>query len=242
MDLYISVFKRKACRDFTQEPLSDETLEEIFQAIEAFQPLYPDVPLSYRLVSQTKGLFRVQAPHYLIVSGEGRDGEKESCGFIFQQLTLWFNAHGIGSVWLGVAKEKKHGRNQRDLMTLAFGMTKGSVDRRVDEFNRKPIEQITNATDDLCIRAAHLAPSGLNLQPWYWEKEKERVLLYEKKLCFPLSWVYPLSHVDLGIALCHYALALGYIGKPFRFKRVDGQEAAHKKKGYRLFGELSQMV
>lgn len=239
MDLYASIFKRKACRDFTQEPLSDETLEEISQAIEGFQPLYPDVPLRYRFVTQTKGLFRVRAPHYLIVSGEGRDGEKESCGFIFQQLTLWFNAHGIGSVWLGVAKEKKHGRNQRDLMTLAFGKTKGSVDRWIDEFNRKPIGQITNAVDDLCIRAAHLAPSGLNLQPWYWAKEKERVLLYQKKLCFPFSWVYSLSHVDLGIALCHYALACGHINKPFRFKRVDGQDAARKKKGYRLFGELS---
>ena len=131
MDLYASIFKRKACRDFTQEPLPEQIFEKISQAIEGFQPLYPDEPLRYRFVTQTKGLFGVRAPHYLIVSGEGRDGEKESCGFIFQQLTLWFNAHGIGSVWLGVAKEKKHGRNQRDLMTLAFEIGRASCRERV---------------------------------------------------------------------------------------------------------------
>lgn len=235
MDLYSSIKKRKSCRDYTKDQLSKEQLGEIEKAIASFVPLYADVPIDYRFVTKTKGMFKADAPHYLIISGQGKSGEAENAGFIFEQLTLWFDAMDIGSVWLGEAKDAEHSQNKNDIITIAFGKTNSSVHRSLDQFKRKPIQEFTNAPDEPCIQAAHLAPSGMNLQPWYFEKSGERVILYKKILKPPVSLAYKKVDIDMGIALCHYMLACKHIDKPFVFNRKAEGTA---KNGYKLFGEL----
>ena len=236
MDLFDSINKRKSCRDYVQKPFGEEQLKKISEAIDGFEPLYPDVSLEYRFVTETKGIFKVQAPHYLIISGQGKQRESESAGFLFQQLILWFDAHDIGSVWLGKTKDVEQNLSGKDIIAIAFGQTNGSVHRSEAEFRRKPVNEITNAPEDSCIKAVHLAPSGMNLQPWYLEKAGDKVFLYKQNLKPPVSLAYKKTEVDMGIALCHYALACRHFDKPFAFERKS--EKANKK-GYRLFGELT---
>lgn len=235
MDLFDSISRRKSCRSYTGQPLGKEQLEEIREAINGFEPLYPDVPLEYRFITKAKGVFKVQAPHYLIISGQGKEKEPENAGFLFEQLILWFDAHNIGSVWLGKTKDMEAPRD-KDIVTIAFGQANEPVHRSEEEFKRKPIDEITNAPENTCIQAVHLAPSGMNLQPWYLEKSGDKVLLYKQSLKPPLSLVYKKTEVDMGIALCHYALACRHFNMPFAFHRKDEETS---KKGYRLFGALT---
>lgn len=235
MDLFEAIGRRKSCRRYTGQPFDTEQLDEIREAIDGFEPLYPDVPLAHRLVTETKGLFRIEAPHYLIISGQGKDGEPENAGFIYQQLVLWLDTRDIGSVWLGKTKDVEPNPNGKDIITIAFGQPKEAAHRSKSEFRRKPIGEITNAPDHPCIQAVHLAPSGMNLQPWYLEKVDHKVLLYEQILKPPVSLAYKKTAVDMGIALCHYALACKHFGRPFAFERRNGER---DRRGYRLFGEL----
>lgn len=235
MDLFDSINRRKSCRSYAGQPFEAERLEEIREAINGFQPLYPDVPLDYRFITKAKGIFKVQAPHYLIISGQGREKEAENAGFLFEQLVLWLDAHNIGSVWLGKTKDIEDS-NDKDIITIAFGQANESVHRRENEFKRKPIHEITNAPEDTCIQAVRLAPSGINLQPWYFEKSDDKISVYKQTLKPPVSLVYKKTEVDMGIALCHYALACRHFDKPFAFHRKDAET---NKKGYRLFGELA---
>lgn len=236
MDLFDAIRTRKSCRKYTPQPVDEKVLEEIRSAVETFRPLYPDVPLDFRFVPETKGLYKVEAPQYLIISGQGKQGEMENAGFLFQQLVLWFDVHELGSVWLGKTRDVNPNPNGTDLIAIAFGQTDGPVHRVESEFKRKPIEEITNDPQDPCIQAVHLAPSGMNLQPWYLEKDGDRILLYIQKLKSPLALAYKLTDLDMGIALCHYALACERLGKTFTFERRDEDT---DKKGYRLFGILS---
>lgn len=236
MDLFDSINKRKSCRNYTQKPFSQEQLEDIRRAIDGFDSLYPDVPLTCRFVTETKGLFKIKAPHYLIVSGQGKERELENAGFLFQQLVLWFDAHDIGCVWLGKTKDVEQNQRGKDLIAIAFGEAQGSVHRGEAEFKRKPITEITNAPENPCIQAVHLAPSGMNIQPWYLDQTGDAVLLYKQNLTPPLSLAYKKTEVDMGIALCHYALACKRLNQPFTFVRKNGESG---KKGYRLFGEIS---
>lgn len=77
MDLFDSINRRKSCRNYTQQPFEEKRLEEIREAINGFELLYPDVPLEYRFVTKAKGIFKVQAPHYLMISGQGKEKESE---------------------------------------------------------------------------------------------------------------------------------------------------------------------
>ncbi|MGI6664512.1 MAG: nitroreductase family protein [Christensenellaceae bacterium] len=237
MPLYDAIFKRKSCRKYMETPLPSETLHAIEAAIASFAPLYQNMPLQYRFTTETKGVFKVQAPHYLIVSGAGATGEEEQAGFLYEQLVLWLDTQGIGSVWLGKAKDANL-TTKNDIIALAFGAPAEPLHRTMDDFRRKPIGEITNAPKDPIMRAVHLAPSGMNLQPWYLEKEDAATALYLQKIKAPLSLLYKKTAVDMGIALSHYALACAHHEKPFSFTRVQN-EPAKTKKGYTLFGKIT---
>lgn len=236
MDLFDSIFTRKSCRNYTQQPFAQAQLDEISGVIGSFDPLYPHVPLTHRFATKAKGPFNVKAPHYLFVSGQtGSEEEMTNAGFLFQQLVLWFNANNIGCVWLGKAADVEQTPHGKDLIAIAFGQATGPVHRNIAECTRKPIADITNAPEDPCIQAAHLAPSGMNLQPWYWEKTTDSLLLYRQIIKPPVSLAYKKTTLDMGIGLCHYALACKHFNRPFAFTPTKEGPA---RKGYSLFGEL----
>ena len=103
MDLYSAINNRKSCRSYKAQPLSNGRQNGIREAINTFGPLYPDVPLDWRFVSEAKGVLRSQVPHYLVISGRGRAGEQENAGSVFEQLILWLHKNGIGSTWRRIA-------------------------------------------------------------------------------------------------------------------------------------------
>jgi len=199
-------------------------LKGILNAIDGFISLYPAVTLDWGFTERMKGPFKVDALHYLINSGQGKKGEAESAGFLFQQP---MHLNGIGSVWLGGPKDVEI--NPAGIVATAFGEPKEVIRRQRSEFRRKPIAKIINSPDD----PSHLAPSGLNPQPWYWEKTDDRLLLPKRLLKLPISLFYKLTEVDLGIALCHYALAYSHFYNPFIFKRHGAKSS---NKGFQLFG------
>lgn len=232
-NLYKLIERRKSCRKFDMNPLPKEKLEEIDAVIDTFDTLYSDNSVSHRIIHKGKGLFHVEAPHYLIIYGKGEKCEFEEAGFLYEQLVLWFDSVGIGCVWLGMTKDPESKRTSNDIITIGFGKPAESIHREINEFKRKPIEEITNAPDEICIKAARLAPSGVNIQPWYFEKHEEEIFVYQKKNSLPLSLMYKLGDLDMGIALCHYALACKEVGRDFSFSR---EYNLPKKVGYTSFG------
>ncbi len=235
MNLYISIARRRSCRKYEPQPLTPAFLRKIESVIKEFESLFPDCPVELRFTDKVKGLFHVEAPHYLIIGGQGTPGEQENAGFLFEQLALWFDAMEIGCVWLGASKDAGPGGRATDMIAMAFGKPAESVHRTKEQFKRKPIDQITNAPQNVCIQAAHLAPSGMNTQPWYFEQQAQKFLVYKQKLRPPVSLIYKHSDIDMGIALCHYALACKETGAAFRFSRRD---SLPDKAGYLPFGVI----
>lgn len=234
MDLYEYIFKRKASRDYNLEPLSDEILNSIENKLDSIDLLFENAPLSYRFTDKTKGMFQVQAPHYLVISGTGKDGEQENLGFVVQQLILWFNSQNIGNCWLGASKDAKdHTKN--DIVIIAFGKSNIPIYRELSDFNRKSISEISNVTDNKFVEAAHLAPSGMNLQPWYFEVLEDKIVLYRQILKGPISLAYKLTKVDIGIALAHFYTTYKHFNQEFKFNSEDINKT---KKGYEYFGYI----
>ncbi|MEG0364786.1 MAG: nitroreductase family protein [Erysipelotrichales bacterium] len=239
MDLYKNIFIRKSIRKYDGTKFSEERLNEIKDVVNNFEKLYDDVVLEYRIVEQTKGRFTIDAPHHLIISGHGDSRDQEAAGFLFEQLVLWFDANGIGSVWQGNAKDdtKNKDKNKDDIITIAFGKAQeANINRDLNSFKRKEINEITNISNDI-MEAVRLSPSGLNLQPWYFEEDENYINVYEKKLGLPFGAIYKLTKVDLGIALAHYMIACSHFNKTFDFIKDD---TIKNKKGYKPFGKIKK--
>lgn len=235
MELFESIDTRKSNRKFKMEILPDEVMQKIKDAIENFCTLYDDVKLKYRFVNKVKGRFSVDAPHYIVISGEGKDKELEAAGFLFEQLILWFNLQNIGSVWLGMSKDVLD-NNANDIVTIAFGYSTEEVQRNITQFKRKDINEITNDVENIYMKKVLVAPSGMNLQPWYFEKTDNKILVYKQEPKFPISKIYKLTDLDIGIALCHYMITCKHFDTDFKFTRLNDDNS---KKGFELFGSIT---
>src|SRR5512136_1375556 len=95
--LYETIFRRKSIRQYDPTPLDDHTLAEITARTTALKPLYDDIKIEIKLLSQkdVKGLFLAKAPHYLAVFSETKDGYLTNVGFTLQQMDLYFSANGF---------------------------------------------------------------------------------------------------------------------------------------------------
>lgn len=179
-------------------------------------------------------MFQVEAPHYLVLGGYGNEGEQENVGFVGQQLTLWLNAQNIGCVWLGASKDAKD-HSTDDIVMIAFGKSNQTIFRESTEFKRKELEEITNIPHNKFIKAAHIAPSGMNLQPWYFERNEDKLVIYRQILKPPTSLAYKLTKVDIGIVMAHFYLAYQHHNKDFNLITTHLNMS---KKGYHVFGYI----
>ena len=92
-DLYEMIFKRKSIRQYDLTPLDGHTLAEVMAHTGALKPLYDDIKIEVKLLSQkdVKSLVQAKAPHYLAVFSENKDGYLTNVGFILQQMDLFFS-------------------------------------------------------------------------------------------------------------------------------------------------------
>jgi len=196
--------KRKSVRKYDLTPLDAATLEAVRAEIAGVKPLYPDVKFSVEITSKTKGILGVKAPHFLIFGSENKPGSHENIGFIGQQLDLYFSANGLGACWLGASKPGE--AMESDLpyvIALAFGKPAEPLHRELSAFKRKPLSAISEGNDPR-LEAARLAPSGVNMQNWYFIADDGKIHCYLKKPN-PLVGLMlgKMSRIDLGIAICH---------------------------------------
>ena len=206
MNMKEIIRKRKSIRAYDLTPLDPDTLDEVKAQIEKVKPLYPDIKYSIKIANKTKGLLNVKAPHYLLFSSEEKDGFNENIGFIGQQLDLYFSGAGLGSCWLGMAKPHEHEDSVLDhVISMSFGKPAEPLYRELADFKRKPLSQVSEGIDER-LEAARLAPSGVNIQNWYFIAESGKIHCYRKKPSRFLGFLFnQLGCIDMGIALCHIA-------------------------------------
>lgn len=236
-NLYETIFKRKSVREYDPTPLDGHTLVEIMAHMSALKPMYDDIKIETKLVSQkdVKSLLSAKAPHYLAVFSETKDGYLTNVGFVLQQMDLFLSANGIGSCWQGMPKPTKEILNSSKfefVILLAFGKPKERLHREgVSEFQRKPLGEITNikGADEL-LEPARLAPSAMNRQQWFFTGNASTIHAYRAKSSFLTAFIFEkVSKVSMGIAICHVWIAAKYFGKEVEF--ICDKEAQNNPPG-----------
>jgi hypothetical protein len=196
--------KRKSIRKYELTGLDAVILDKVRGQIASVIPLYPEIKHSIEIVSKTKGIFGIKAPHYLVFSSEEKNGAYENIGFIGQQMDLFFSESGLGSCWLGMAKpEGGIDCSLPFVISMAFGKPAEPLYRHLSEFKRKSLSEISEGMDER-LEAARLAPSGMNAQNWYFVADKGKIHCYCRKPKPMLGFMTNrFSRIDIGIAICH---------------------------------------
>ncbi|MCC8199319.1 MAG: hypothetical protein LIP06_12320 [Tannerellaceae bacterium] len=236
-DLYSTIFTRASTRKFETMPLPAETLEQIEAFISNVKPLVPDVELSHKIVNAeaAKGLILPKAPHFLLISGKEHPLRNTCAGFLYQHAVLFMHSIGLAARWLSSAKGKQSDPNH--IIGIAFGKPAQPATRKAEAFDRKPLSEIATGTDPR-LEAVRLAPSGMNGQPWYFIVENDGMhVYYKERLGGLIGKLYNQTDVDLGIGLCHLAIAGEHEGKPFHFS-TGSKDAPIPPKGFTYAGRV----
>ena len=161
-----------------------------------------------------------EAPHYIAVFSEVKEGYLTNIGFMLQHVDLFFSAEGIGCCWQGIPAPTTDLLNSSDLefvIFIAFGKPKDpkSLHRSsVSEFKRKSLGEITDieGADDL-MEVARIAPSATNSQPWFFTGNKNLIHAYSVEPGFIKRFTKKYIPIDVGIAICHLQIAAERFGK-----------------------------
>lgn len=177
------------------------------------------------LKSQIKGT----DVYAVIVAKRGTPAEME--GFMGEALVLEATAMGLGTCWLGagfVPEIINRNVNLQTDETVRCVIAIGKCDKAAFAPKRKPLEKVCGmneaqlaelgAWQQEAVKAARIAPSSVNMQPWKVVADKTSVSILEPE--FVLYKKY--AALDRGICMLHAAVGAYHMGREAIFKKVEG--------------------
>lgn len=174
---------------------------------------------------------------------------EEAFGYSFELLVLYAQSMGIGTVWIGADMDRATFEPAMELaedeitpcMTpLGYpaermSMRESIIRKGIRSDSRKPFEALffdgsfdTPLTPEKAGQLAHplemvrWGPSAVNEQPWRLVVAENAVHFYLRHTKgFVSSATGDLQKIDIGVALCHFALAAEEAGIDVRFSIGD---------------------
>ena len=208
MTLYDTIFIRRSVRKYDCTPLNAETLTDIQSVIDSAEQLSGQ-SARFTIVS-ADALKGAASPYAILAHSENTDAALCNLGYAGQTLDLYLQSQGLGSLWMGMAKPTNPEPDYRIL--IAFGKTEQPVRNGERDFKRRSVLDVSNA-DNPIARAARLAPSAVNFQPWKIKFAPKKVILQYTPKGIVKLLAPQFQKIDLGICLRHIELALKHEGK-----------------------------
>lgn len=196
MNVYEAIFVRKSVRNYVNEALNPQLLQEIlvqfnetrglFGGIETEAAIFDNCNNEFKLM----GLVGVRAPYYLVLYSECKDRALMNAGYIMEQMSLYLCTRGIGSCFVGrpVLKKKYQYKNNKQAMAvLAFGKAKGGCTRKNADAKRLSLNELCVFKETprqwmkQLLDGARMAPSSMNSQPWRFVVFDSRIHIFSKK-------------------------------------------------------------
>ncbi|MCL2277281.1 MAG: hypothetical protein FWC21_05225 [Treponema sp.] len=218
MTLYETIFKRRSVRKYEKIKLEETALLEIKNFVDNAKQL-PKAPRASFEIADSDNLKGGIAPYAILAYSDDSDASFINIGYTLQAADLWLQSAGYGSVWCGMASPKKPKPDYRIL--LGFGKTSAPLRAGENDFKRKKLADISS-DDNAIIRAARLAPSAINFQPWKINSADGQISL--KPNVSGIGKILPgkLFLYDLGIIAKHAEIALEHEGKVIKAIDISG--------------------
>ena len=220
--LYETIFKRRAIRKYEETPLDEQKLDEILEYTKNVVRLLPEINTEMKILTNKDVKSMVNAPHFIVLYSEEKDGYLPNAGFMLAQIDLFLSANNIGTCFgTGSPTISTLESGMKSAMMLAFGKPNEELHRKnLSEFQRKDIRKISNVDNEL-IQTVRLAPSAMNSQPWYYNQSQNEIDVYIKNNPITGMMLGKANKVDAGISLCYLWVAAKHLNKEVEFTNAN---------------------
>ena len=222
MTLQEAIAARHSVRAYQEQPLTDadaqalqEKIDEVNREGRLHIQLIRNEPKAFLGPFARYGKFR-GVTDYLVMAGVKADDLDERIGYYGEQLVLLAQTLGMNTCWVGLSYTKVPGTyvlNEGEVIkayiAIGYGETQG-VSHKI-----KRIDQVSNVTDltpgwfRRGVEAALLAPTAINQQKFSFEYLPAADGMPARVVAKRHYSLVGYTHIDLGIAKCHFEIAAG---------------------------------
>ncbi len=262
MDRYQAIYRRRSVRNYSHEELTKSEMKQIKRSIKNRIELYSNIDTEVDILgidvleNAIKGIVlnynKIEAPYYLVVGSETKEGYLRNIGYSIEPLVLDLTRTNLGGCWMGagfdvdeVKRAAGFTEDMKPVVLIAFGYpADGSSPHRNnrEEAKRKGLSELLihqrgeiNGTWRNILDAARMAPSAVNSQPWRFDLQDDTLHVFKsddlgilKNALRKFGPLDELNYVDMGIALSHIKIAFEHLSKECRFRRYDVQYRDHE--------------
>lgn len=220
MNLYEAIGCRHSVRKYTDKEVPEKLLAQIRSYFEKTSRLNDRIRTELDILDNTKGkagvkgLWKAEAPYYLAIYSEQEEGSERNAGYIMEQMVLYMTVKGLGTCYLGGSHPSVKSKNgKKCMMLVAFGYPEGRLYRESPLAKRLPLNELCIFKEEAgeqmktILRAARLAPSAFNSQPWRFIVYSDRIYVFAQKNRIPGKSARAMREFSIGIMLSHIMLA-----------------------------------
>lgn len=188
----------------------------------------------------------------------------EQLGYRLESGILYAASKGLGTCWLGGTFKREefkkainlkdeeilpiitpigYAREGRSIIDSIVKFSSGSKNRKGFEeiFYNKGFQNALSRKDagmyEEAFEAVRLAPSAVNAQPWRIIMDNNKFHFYiKRKKAYKETVPYDIQKIDIGIAMCHFELAINELG--FKGKWIEDGEAPKGEAEYIISFEI----
>lgn len=243
---------RRSVRTFDKRKVSDDDIQKLFDFMTEAKDPY-DIPVKFKLLDAKRRDLKCPVVSgtslFVGIKVQRVPHAEEAVGYWFEQLVLYAQSIGIGTVWIGgtmdrAGFEKAVELEDNEIMPIIspLGYTAEKMSVRevmmrkgIKADSREAFEALffdgsfdTPLTEEKAGKLApllenvRLAPSAVNKQPWRIIVDGNNVHFYLKHgKNFVSEKVGDMQKIDMGIALCHFALSAEEAGIAVKFCTDD---------------------
>ena len=242
---------RRSVRTFNGEPLRADDAQKIMAFAETTGNPYGLPITWELLDAKKTGLSSpviVGEDTYIAGKMRRMPHAEEAFGYSFEQIVLFAESIGVGTTWIAGTMDRSAFEKAVSLetgevmpcvsplgypaekMSLRENMMRKGVkadsrfpfsDLFFDGSFDKPLPAERAGQWQIALEAVRLAPSAVNKQPWRAVVCGDRVHFYETRGKVRVNVDWDIQRIDIGIAMCHFALAAEECHIPVSFLLED---------------------
>ena len=220
MNLYEAIGCRQSVRSYTKREAPEHLKSKILSFFEKTSRLNDRIRIELEILEpdakhvRIRGMWKVEAPYYLALYSETVDGYERNAGYIMEQIVLYLTAKGLGTCYLGGSRPDQPVKNGKKCVILvAFGYPEGKLYRESPLAKRLPLNSLCTFKEEAgeqmktVLKAARLAPSAFNAQPWRFVVYSDRIYVFARKPRISLKAEKGMRDFSIGVMLSHIMLA-----------------------------------
>lgn len=235
-----AIKNRRSIRKYKTTKIEKEKINDIKRLLNDAEYLNSNIKISLDIVEDgisfqnvlggiVSSYGKIKAPHYIVGSTELVDNCYENIGYILESIVLKLTEMNIGTCWIGGGIKREEfkeflslDKSLNPIIVIAFGYPLAEdIKLKNTKVKRLPVNEICLGNYDEqflnLMELVRIAPSSVNSQPWRYYFNKDCIDVYRiKNNIIKKRFFENMNKIDLGISLCHFAIAINSMNKKMR--------------------------